>query len=80
MIGVKYPDLPFLGVLTFLVFSNQGNSLVFRVFSAAFFFSLTVVERGLKILGVLDGFAWCFPLHQGMEDHGNGTLFDPKQT
>ena len=31
------PDLPFLGVFSFsLVLSNQGNSLVFRVFSAVF--------------------------------------------
>ena len=50
---VQFPDLPFLGVLISLVFSNQGKSLVFRVFSAifeGFSRAFTGLERGKKSL------------------------------
>ena len=39
------------------------------LFSAFPGFSLW--SRGVKTLGVLDGFPWCLPKHQGMEDQGS---------
>ena len=45
---------------------SQGNSLVFRVFPRYFSWG----QEGLTILGVLDGFPWLLPKHQGMEDQG----------
>ena len=70
----RCPDLPFLGVLLFLgVLETPRKFLGVSSVSAAFLgFSrvFTVLERGPKILGVLDGFPWCLPKHQGMEDQG----------
>ena len=46
---------------------------MFRAFLAVFLcFSrvFTGVKRGKKILGVLGGFPWFLPKHQGMEDQG----------
>ena len=48
-----------------LVFSDHGNSAVFLCFSR-----VLLGLRGQKILGVLGGFPWFLPEHQGMEDQG----------
>ena len=50
------------------------------MFSAVFFLSVFLgvsgVQREQKFLGVLGGFPWCLPKHQGKEGQGN---FENKQ-
>ena len=58
---------------------DLGVSSVFSCFSLFFLSVFAGVEKGKKILGVLDGFPWCLRKHQGMEDQGRAQTLEKKK-